>query len=1221
MSSSGVTCLGPHFINPALRQADFCHGLLAPCRQQVDLSSTTPTCRSRLVYLDGIQFEHLLVGLQLVRNYLRVYRLLCALVFVSACSGGGSGGYSVEPLRIASAMVSPDSVTLDALDATAQLEAAARDTNGNNMTAVFTWSSSDASIATVDANGLDTAQANGAATITAASGEISASTTVTVEQQVSGVSVSPGTATLTALGDTAQLGAVAHDANGHAMMAAFGWTSSDASVVTVDAGGLVTAQGNGVATITASSGGVVASVTVTVEQRFSGIAVSPGTVTLRALGDTAQLGALAHDANGHAMTAAFSWVSSDTSIATVDANGLVTAQSNGVVTVTASSGGFSGSVTVTVVQIVSVAVSPNSLSFDALGDTAQLEAIARDEDGEPVAVQVRWVTLDSLVATVNSAGRVTSRGNGSATITASAGSVSASVAVTVDQRPYAIDPQPRDNSNWVRFNSIGETIQFSVEVRDSNGHPIPGLAITADAWDKNVAVIDENLLATARRSGSTVLRFFIGDDRDTYSPVNVEVHQIAARMEINPSAWTFQQVNESHRFTADAWDANGHPVPAEYFSWETADPRIAVVDDSGLATINGRGTTEITLRAIRSSVSAAAAVSGELGATCAGGPRTLSIATVEPESLVEGASVVIEGAGFCPVAAGNLVTIDGMVTDVESASETALRVTVPQYCRPAREVELTVKVDGDTATRPMGLRPDETAISLPVGQQVIFAAGAGKCIQFNEADTSESYLIGVQSTLLGVTQKFTPVRLIAAVNPPETQAPVSMASRSHDSSTFPGLDPVAPESNGPEWENLRRLPEDGLLHDSAYDTDAPQLISHPATVGSVPFPNVGDINSLPEVGDIVTLPHSTEEWIVHTVGTHALWLVKRDEAALMEERYPGRIDEFADSFDIAVYPVITDYFGIAKLGNTGRLVVQVRAEPERVFETGAFLRGPPARKWKMIRIGLWLDSWRASRVLAHELTHVLQFPDGLRRYEPWFHEGHAELGTEIFDFTMLGLSNGQNYERRSLPPAPGFWTVNFVFAGLASYLGGNDLRTPQECSWLVIVAEPETCAKHAYHYDVGWSLFRWLTDQYGRLYPGGEQHFHQELIRSEEIGPPVLAIEQALGETTETLLARWAAAIYVDDRVADADPTLQFTSWNLRELHRHHYREDNAHFGLYPVELPFADAQRQARIRDGSIWYLRVSGDQRPATAIGVLDRAYGTLLSDDIQIWAVRLE
>ena len=28
MSSSGVTCLGPHFINPALRQADFCHGLL-----------------------------------------------------------------------------------------------------------------------------------------------------------------------------------------------------------------------------------------------------------------------------------------------------------------------------------------------------------------------------------------------------------------------------------------------------------------------------------------------------------------------------------------------------------------------------------------------------------------------------------------------------------------------------------------------------------------------------------------------------------------------------------------------------------------------------------------------------------------------------------------------------------------------------------------------------------------------------------------------------------------------------------------------------------------------------------------------------------------------------------------------------------------------------------------------------------------------------------------
>ena len=28
MSSSGVTCLGAYFINPAVRQADFCHGLL-----------------------------------------------------------------------------------------------------------------------------------------------------------------------------------------------------------------------------------------------------------------------------------------------------------------------------------------------------------------------------------------------------------------------------------------------------------------------------------------------------------------------------------------------------------------------------------------------------------------------------------------------------------------------------------------------------------------------------------------------------------------------------------------------------------------------------------------------------------------------------------------------------------------------------------------------------------------------------------------------------------------------------------------------------------------------------------------------------------------------------------------------------------------------------------------------------------------------------------------
>ncbi len=69
------------------------------------------------------------------------------------------------------------------------------------------------------------------------------------------VTVSPATNELTALGTTVQLSAEVRDQNARVMAAAtVTWTSSANSVATVDASGLVTAVGNGTATITASAG-------------------------------------------------------------------------------------------------------------------------------------------------------------------------------------------------------------------------------------------------------------------------------------------------------------------------------------------------------------------------------------------------------------------------------------------------------------------------------------------------------------------------------------------------------------------------------------------------------------------------------------------------------------------------------------------------------------------------------------------------------------------------------------------------------------------------------------------------------------------------------------------------------------------------------------------------------------------------------------------------------
>ena len=79
------------------------------------------------------------------------------------------------------------------------------------------------------------------------------------------------------------------------------------------------------------------------------LTISPASATLHSLGETAQLTAEVRDQNGYTMAnAAVAWMSSDPSVATVVASGLVTAVANGTTTVTARAGSASGTATVTV---------------------------------------------------------------------------------------------------------------------------------------------------------------------------------------------------------------------------------------------------------------------------------------------------------------------------------------------------------------------------------------------------------------------------------------------------------------------------------------------------------------------------------------------------------------------------------------------------------------------------------------------------------------------------------------------------------------------------------------------------------------------------------------------------------------------------------------------------------------------------------------------------------
>lgn len=171
-----------------------------------------------------------------------------------------------EPVRPASLSISPSELRFEALGDTARLVAEVRDQDGQVVSGgAVTWESGDPAVATVDATGLATAVANGTVSITATAEAASGAATVTVDQVVAALDVSPSTVSL-ALDDSLRLAVEASDANGHPVTepGRLVWRSSDESIATVDAAGLVIGVGIGMATVRATSGAAAADASVEV---------------------------------------------------------------------------------------------------------------------------------------------------------------------------------------------------------------------------------------------------------------------------------------------------------------------------------------------------------------------------------------------------------------------------------------------------------------------------------------------------------------------------------------------------------------------------------------------------------------------------------------------------------------------------------------------------------------------------------------------------------------------------------------------------------------------------------------------------------------------------------------------------------------------------------------------------------------------------------------------
>ena len=324
---------------------------------------------------------------------------------------------TVNPVKVTGVTLDKETLAFTIGDAAQTLTATVLPDKATNKK--VTWTSSNTEVATVDADGMVTAKGIGDAkiTVTTEDERKTAECTVTVNPvKVTGVTLDKETLVFT-MGDAPQT-LTATVLPDKATNKKVTWTSSKPEVATV-ADGTVTAVGVGDAkiTVTTEDEGKTATCTVTVNPvKVTGVTLNKETLAFT-MGDAPQT-LTATVLPDKATNKKVTWTSSKPEVATVDADGKVTAVGIGeaTITVTTEDEGKTATCTVRVnpVKVTGVTLDKETLVF-TIGDAAQTLTATVLPD-KATNKKVTWTSDKPEVATVKD-GTVTAVGVGDAKIT------------------------------------------------------------------------------------------------------------------------------------------------------------------------------------------------------------------------------------------------------------------------------------------------------------------------------------------------------------------------------------------------------------------------------------------------------------------------------------------------------------------------------------------------------------------------------------------------------------------------------------------------------------------------------------------------------------------------------------------------------------------------------------------------------------------------------------
>ncbi len=368
------------------------------------------------------------------------------------------------------------------------------------------------------------------------------------------------------------------------------YSVTNSSVASVGKDGTVTGIGGGTTEIKIRSEDtdmkrIETTFVLTVNIPVTGVTISPKTITIKD-NETAKVTAtvLPNEAGNRNVT----YTSSNTGVATVAADGTITAHKEGTTTITAKTaeGGFTDTCAVTVlssvIPVTSVICTPTTLTLKK-GETGTITASVLPADA--TNKNVRFSSSNEGVAKVSSTGVVTASGAGTATITVTSenGGKTATCAVTVKPVVEGVTISPKTLTLF-----LGEEGTVQGVVTPSNAE---NKAVSYESSDPTIASVSAEGKVTGLKAGSTTITVKTNEggytDTCTVTVKNIPVSGVT----LSPKTMTLE-INETGQLTATVSPEN---AGNKNVSYKSSNASVATVTADGLVTAVKAGTATITV--------------------------------------------------------------------------------------------------------------------------------------------------------------------------------------------------------------------------------------------------------------------------------------------------------------------------------------------------------------------------------------------------------------------------------------------------------------------------------------------------------------------------------------------------------------------------------------------------------------------------------------------------